>query len=117
MKLARIGQIAPRNHCTIYSARSGIDETRASLFRFQARNCDRHEKDEMKTTRALGAGMCRWPEGDPRTDAFWFCGRPAVAGKPYCGEHCARAYVKSTRNRKVGTTPGYKHLPVYRGHS
>ncbi len=61
--------------------------------------------------------MCRWPEGDPRTDAFWFCGRPAVAGKPYCGEHCARAYVKSTRNRKVGTTPGYKHLPVYRGHS
>ncbi len=46
---------------------------------------------------ALGAGMCSWPEGEPGTDAFRFCGRPAVAGKPYCGEHCARAYVKSSR--------------------
>ncbi len=49
----------------------------------------------------LGAGMCSWPEGEPGTDAFRFCGRPAVAGKPYCGEHCARAYVKSSRDRKV----------------
>ena len=48
---------------------------------------------------ALGAGMCRWPEGEPGTEAFRFCGRPAVAGKPYCGEHCARAYVKSSRDR------------------
>ena len=50
---------------------------------------------------ALGAGMCSWPEGEPGTDSFRFCGRPAVAGKPYCGEHCARAYVKSSRDRKV----------------
>ena len=48
---------------------------------------------------ALGAGMCNWPEGEPGTDTFRFCGRPAVAGKPYCGEHCARAYVKSSRDR------------------
>ena len=47
----------------------------------------------------LGAGMCSWPEGEPGTDAFRFCGRPAVAGKPYCGEHCARAYVKSSVDR------------------
>ena len=26
---------------------------------------------------ALGAGMCRWPEGEPGTDTFRFCGRPA----------------------------------------
>ncbi len=56
---------------------------------------------------ALGAGMCRWPEGEPGTDTFRFCGRPAVADKPYCDEHCVRAYVKSSRNRKVGTTPRY----------
>jgi len=49
----------------------------------------------------LGAGMCSWPEGEPGTDAFRFCGRPAVDGKPYCGDHCTRAYVKSTRDRKV----------------
>ena len=48
---------------------------------------------------ALGASMCSWPEGEPGTDAFRFCGRPAVAGKPYCGEHCARAYIKSSRDR------------------
>ena len=63
-----------------------------------------HEKPEeaeiIKLDR-LGAGMCSWPEGEPGTEAFQFCGRPAVAGKPYCGEHCARAYVKSTRDRKV----------------
>ena len=47
---------------------------------------------------ALGASMCSWPEGEPGTDAFRFCGRPAVAGKPYCGEHCARAYVKISRD-------------------
>ncbi len=50
---------------------------------------------------ALGAGMCSWPEGEPGTEAFHFCGQPAVDGKPYCGEHCAQAYVKSTRDRKV----------------
>ncbi len=50
---------------------------------------------------ALGAGMCHWPEGEPGTEAFRFCGQPAVDGKPYCGEHCAQAYVKSTRDRKV----------------
>ncbi len=32
---------------------------------------------------ALGAGMCSWPEGEPGTDAFRFCGRPVDAGKPY----------------------------------
>ena len=50
---------------------------------------------------ALGAGMCSWPEGEPGTEAFRFCGQPAVDGKPYCAEHCAQAYVKSTRDRKV----------------
>ena len=43
---------------------------------------------------ALRAGMCSWPEGDPRTPDFHFCGAPAVPDKPYCAEHCARAYVR-----------------------
>jgi len=49
----------------------------------------------------LSAGMCSWPEGEPGTAAFRFCGRPAVADKPYCAEHCERAYVKSARVRKA----------------
>ncbi|MGF1628778.1 MAG: GcrA family cell cycle regulator [Kiloniellaceae bacterium] len=48
--------------------------------------------------RANGKGpSCLWPIGDPGDQDFHFCGAPAVAGKPYCDEHCARAYI--VRNR------------------
>lgn len=48
--------------------------------------------------RASGKGPnCLWPIGDPGDQDFHFCGAPAVAGKPYCDEHCARAYI--VRNR------------------
>ena len=47
----------------------------------------------------LGAGMCCWPEGEPGRPEFRFCGKPAVAGKPYCAEHCARAYVRSSKEK------------------
>jgi GcrA cell cycle regulator len=40
---------------------------------------------------------CLWPIGDPGDQDFHFCGEPAVHGKPYCSEHCARAYI--VRNR------------------
>ena len=49
----------------------------------------------------LGAGMCAWPVGEPGTPDFHFCGkRPTVPDKPYCVEHCMRAYVKSSKDRK-----------------
>jgi GcrA cell cycle regulator len=35
----------------------------------------------------LTADTCRWPEGDPRTPAFHFCGRQSASGGPYCGPH------------------------------
>ena len=50
---------------------------------------------------ALRPGMCCWPEGDPGTEEFNFCGQPAIADKPYCAEHCARAYVKPTKSRNT----------------
>jgi GcrA cell cycle regulator len=40
---------------------------------------------------------CLWPIGDPNETDFHFCGAQAVEGKPYCPDHCARAYI--TRNR------------------
>ncbi len=49
----------------------------------------------------LGPNMCRWPHGDPGDPDFQFCGKPIVPGKPYCEEHCQRAYVqpgKSSQN-------------------
>ncbi len=36
---------------------------------------------------------CLWPIGDPRQPDFHFCGARAVEGKPYCPDHCARAYI------------------------
>ena len=44
----------------------------------------------------LSHAECRFPFGDPKDDDFHFCGALAVPGKPYCAEHCARCYVKSS---------------------
>jgi GcrA cell cycle regulator len=36
---------------------------------------------------------CRWPIGEVGKPGFHFCCVPAVIpGKPYCAEHCAKAY-------------------------
>ena len=40
----------------------------------------------------LEAGECRWPIGEPGTEAFGFCGCKAVMGLPYCESHRKRAY-------------------------
>lgn len=38
-------------------------------------------------------GLCCWPIGHPGTPSFAFCGEVSRPGKPYCEEHCQRAYV------------------------
>ena len=51
---------------------------------------------------SLRPGMCSWPEGEPGTEGFYFCGCDSVPGKPYCDYHCKRAYVKVLKeNRKA----------------
>jgi GcrA cell cycle regulator len=45
------------------------------------------------TIEELRAHHCRWPLGP--VDAkppFLYCGARALAAKPYCDEHCARAF-------------------------
>ncbi|MBI3454087.1 MAG: hypothetical protein HY057_14875 [Rhodospirillales bacterium] len=42
----------------------------------------------------LSSQSCRWPIGHPGDVDFHFCTDRAVAGKPYCTEHAAMAYVK-----------------------
>ncbi|MEQ8667036.1 MAG: GcrA family cell cycle regulator [Rhodospirillales bacterium] len=57
---------------------------------------------EMIKLDKLSTGMCCWPDGEPGSENFRFCGAPAVEGKPYCTEHCRRAYVRITKDgRKV----------------
>ncbi len=45
----------------------------------------------------LHAPPCQWPFGDPGDEDFHFCGAPVLASRPYCPEHCARAYVRDER--------------------
>lgn len=47
--------------------------------------------------RTSGPG-CLWPIGDPGDADFHFCGEVEVPGKPYCDEHCARAYIVKSRS-------------------
>ena len=43
----------------------------------------------------LREGTCRWPIGDPQDEEhFGYCGAPCELDRPYCGEHCAMAYVR-----------------------
>ncbi len=46
-----------------------------------------------------GAPSCLWPIGDPGDADFHFCGGETVTGRPYCPEHCARAYLPRTRDK------------------
>ena len=45
--------------------------------------------------------MCRWPNGDPQTENFSFCGCKTVEGLPYCENHAAIAYQVTSRARKL----------------
>ncbi len=47
----------------------------------------------------IGAPSCLWPNGDPGEPDFHFCGGKTVPGRPYCPEHCARAYMPRTRDK------------------
>ena len=38
---------------------------------------------------------CTWPIGEPGTPTYRTCDAPADGGRPYCGEHCAVAYVRA----------------------
>ena len=60
----------------------------------------RSSKSEVVRLDTLNNSMCSWPEGEPGTPEFHFCGEPSLADKPYCAPHCARAYVKPSKERK-----------------
>jgi len=47
----------------------------------------------------LSDEACRWPVGDPARSDFFFCGAAVQIGKPYCIDHCARAYRREQPNK------------------
>lgn len=48
----------------------------------------------------VSAKSCCWPIGEPGTQGFRFCEAAAMAGKPYCTEHAALAYVRVKDRRE-----------------
>ena len=40
----------------------------------------------------LNDRICKWPIGHPGEPDFYFCGKPANPGFPYCVDHCGVAY-------------------------
>jgi GcrA cell cycle regulator len=48
----------------------------------------------------FGNASCCWPIGEPGKAGFRFCGSGAIAGKPYCEEHAALAYVRAKPDRR-----------------
>jgi GcrA cell cycle regulator len=47
----------------------------------------------------LSDAVCRWPNGDPGTEAFGFCGHPSWNSLPYCEYHSRVAYQPADRRR------------------
>jgi GcrA cell cycle regulator len=64
------------------------------------------------TVLTLGAHMCKWPIGDPSTDAFSFCGRRAGNDGPYCIEHARVAY-QPPQKKKSGPNDLARSLRRY----
>lgn len=49
------------------------------------------EEPGTATIISIGAHMCKWPIGDPSSDAFTLCGRNS-SGSTYCEDHRRVAY-------------------------
>lgn len=48
----------------------------------------------------LSEDTCKWPIGDPVAPDFYFCGRHADEGKPYCEFHSRRAYHQIDKKKR-----------------
>ncbi len=44
---------------------------------------------------------CKWPNGDPLSEEFSFCGNEAGETGPYCGYHSKMAYQPASERRRA----------------
>ena len=65
----------------------------AALDNNAASDNARAERGEGVALLDLRHDSCRWPMGDPRTEAFLYCGEPRDGDAVYCACHRARAYI------------------------
>jgi GcrA cell cycle regulator len=57
-----------------------------------------------RTFATLERGECRWPIGDPKSEAFGYCGCKAVPGQSYCTGHRLRAYTPAPTLKRAPLT-------------
>lgn len=48
----------------------------------------------------LSEHTCKWPNGDPLTEDFSFCGNDAAENGPYCGYHSRIAFQPAAERRR-----------------
>ena len=48
----------------------------------------------------LSERTCKWPNGDPLTEEFSFCGNDAAETGPYCGYHAKIAFQPASERRR-----------------
>ena len=49
----------------------------------------------------LNENTCKWPQGDPLSDDFHFCGHQAGDSSPYCQYHAKLAFQPSSERRRT----------------
>ena len=49
----------------------------------------------------LNERTCKWPNGDPLTEDFHFCGNESAETGPYCGYHSRIAFQPASERRRV----------------
>ena len=61
-------------------------------------------KDGRVTILHLSDKTCKWPNGDPGSEDFCFCGHKPRDGSPYCEYHSRLAYqpLQDRRHRRAG---------------
>ena len=59
------------------------------------------QSSSLLTLEKIGPNQCRFPLGGPKERAIEFCGEPVIEGKPYCGPHAARCFLKPSRDKGV----------------
>lgn len=77
-----------------------------------ARKADVSLKCEPVTILGLTESRCHWPLGDPRSEAFRYCGAPKKLGPdhPYCNQHAAMAINPAETRRLRRKQDGYAGL-------
>ena len=81
-----------------HGKREIITENRAAIIAFEVARVVASEQPLGTNTERT----CEWPFG---TGPYTYCGAKRVPGRPYCGEHCAKAYKKLPPRVRKGANP------------